>query len=278
MKLTITSIGSPVQVQDPFPTEGTCVIRAALGTSTSLHVTGGQLDRLMPQLLALESGTVGNVVGAAPLMTWSVDASDNDNRDRDGNAGAVPQLTVLSAASVSIGTPATGVVLHGLNLLAGQSVATQTIGGVVYTSVLPGSTANAISVTHVVSGLNTSLSVTAVGNAVTVNLATNGSGVATSTQTLIAAALAAYSGTEYLLTAAGGATVASAAPATYLGGGTGGGMSLMIGANTMHITAVAASSVTFNTIARTTGANGNLAQLRLLMGNQAALMTVPLIT
>jgi hypothetical protein len=279
MKLTINAIATHVEVADPMPSEGTCIIRANAGTSTSLKVTPSQLARMEGQLRALEARTLGNVVGASPIMTWSVDMSDSDTRDQFGDAGsAVPALTVLSAASVSVGTPATGVVLHGVNLLNKQAIATQTIGGVVYTAVSPGSTGNQVNITHVVAGLGTSLSVTAVGNAVTVNLATNGSGVATSTQTLIAAALAAYSGTKYLVTAAGGATVASAATATYLGGGAGAGMKLMVGKDTMNISAVTATAVTFDTIALTQGANGNLALLNLTNGAQSLSMTVPLVT
>ena len=50
-----------------------------------------------------------------------------------------------------------------------------------YTAVRPGVGGNSITITYVVAGANTPLSVSRSGNALTVNVATNGSSAATST-------------------------------------------------------------------------------------------------
>ena len=55
-----------------------------------------------------------------------------------------------------------------------------------------GTAGNSVTVTHVVSGANTPLSVSATGNAVTVNVATNGSSAATSTAAQVIAAVNAH--------------------------------------------------------------------------------------
>lgn len=95
-------------------------------------------------------------------------------------------------------------------------------GGVGYTADTAGAAGNNIRVTHVVAGLSTALSVAVSGNDITVNLATDAAGVATSTATAVANAVNAHAGASVLVNAAAtgtGAGLAAAAAFTNLAGG-----------------------------------------------------------
>ena len=111
-----------------------------------------------------------------------------------------------------------------MTLVLGEgSQASAVIQDITYTSKLGGTTANNITITYVVAGANTALSVAVVGTAITVNLATNGSSVATSTATLIKAAVDAAAPAAALVSAAitgTAATVQAAQATTALQGGT----------------------------------------------------------
>lgn len=95
----------------------------------------------------------------------------------------------------------------------------------VFTSVARGTTPNSIRVRYVVAGNDTPLSVSVSGNDITVNLATDGSGVATSTSAQVKAALEGSAPASALISVAhaagnSGAGVAVALAYTNLTGGT----------------------------------------------------------
>ena len=95
----------------------------------------------------------------------------------------------------------------------------------VWTANTGGTAGNAITIAYVVAGTNTPLTVSVAGNAITVNVATNGAGAATSTAAQVAAAVAATPAAGQKVTgtnAAGndGTGVVAAMGATALTGGT----------------------------------------------------------
>ena len=117
-----------------------------------------------------------------------------------------PTGVQLSAASLTIGT---------------------TNAAVMYaTPAWRGAPGNSTRVAHVTAGANTPLSVTVSGRDITVNLATNGSSVATSTAAQVAAAVNASTAVSNLDVVASlpgtGASTAVAAAMANLTGGTGG--------------------------------------------------------
>jgi hypothetical protein len=113
--------------------------------------------------------------------------------------------------------------------LEGEAYATVTINptgndnSVAYTAVEPGPDGNDITITYVVSGNSTPLSVAVVGTAITVNVATNGGGTATSTAAEVITAVNASATAAALVTAAASGTVTgvvAAVSATNLAGAT----------------------------------------------------------
>lgn len=90
---------------------------------------------------------------------------------------------------------------------------TQGAGGVLYTAVAPGTPGNSVTVAYVVAGLNTALSVGVVGTAITVNLATDGAGAATTTAAGVAAAVTGSAPAAALVTAAANGTTTTLAAA-----------------------------------------------------------------
>jgi hypothetical protein len=95
----------------------------------------------------------------------------------------------------------------------------------VWTARNRGTGGNAITVAYVVAGASTPLSIGVVGNAITVNVATNGSSVATSTAAQVKAAVEASAAANALVKLANAASndgtgVVAAQAATALSGGT----------------------------------------------------------
>lgn len=83
-----------------------------------------------------------------------------------------------------------------------QTAGTVSNADLLYTAQLPGSAGNNIRIKHVQAGISTSLSVSVSTNDITVNLATNGSGVATSTAAQVLAAVQASTPASALVTVA----------------------------------------------------------------------------
>lgn len=78
---------------------------------------------------------------------------------------------------------------------------TGTNNDLTYTAKAKAASGNAITITYVVAGASTPLTVSVTGNAITVNVATNGSSVATSTAAQVAAAVAGSTPAAALVTA-----------------------------------------------------------------------------
>lgn len=114
------------------------------------------------------------------------------------------------------------------------AAATLTTGSVgtnriVWTAKAIGSAGNAITIALVASGTNTPLSVEAAGQAITVRLATNDVGAATSTATQVVSAIGAHAGASALVTSASGDTgVVGALASTQLAGGRDSGDTLKV--------------------------------------------------
>lgn len=126
---------------------------------------------------------------------------DHQSELDDINTGI--KLYSMSQAFIPVAGD-TDVVFVGGNLLRNQTVAETPVvgsgaGSIKYYAVLPGSAPNAYTVEHVVAGTSTSLSVEVDGNAITVNLATDGDGVATSTAAQVIAAVAAEATAKYMV-------------------------------------------------------------------------------
>ena len=203
MLLTVTALNGSVAITDPNPIEGVLSIDLDAGKSFSGDVTTGQLQRIMPFLVELETRYVK---GVGPLMTWSL-AHDAgvDDRGEMSQLSSLPRLHQLVGGGLN---PAGVADAHfvGTKLLADQSFATLLIGApgagaVLYTATLPGAGSNVIRVWHKVHGLSTALSVSVTGNDITVNVHTDGGGVAISTGAEIATAIAASAAAAALVTA-----------------------------------------------------------------------------
>lgn len=138
-----------------------------------------------------------------------------------GGAGAAP----LSLADTAI--------IHGKNLLAGRAQASATVGSIVFTAILPGTSGNDISVVLAdPAGNNQALGAAFAANTLTISLATDGAGAITSTLNDIVAKVNGEGGHAYkvraaLAAGANGADVATAVASTALTGGSGQGVSLV---------------------------------------------------
>jgi hypothetical protein len=102
---------------------------------------------------------------------------------------------------------------------------------ILFASMVPGAGGNQITISFVVAGLNTPLSVTVNGFAIIVNVATNGAGAPTSTAAQVIAALTASASASNLVAVANapandGTGVVAALAATPLAGGVGGIVSI----------------------------------------------------
>ena len=203
--------------------------------------------------LLFQSPSAGGNNGLYRLTKEAIDARDT------------PDATVHASLLVS-----------GYNYVNG-------VGSIQYTGI---TSFTDVTITHVVAGASTPLTVAVVGHAITVNIATSAGSAATSTMAQIAAAVTAAPAAAALVTAVAGGTtttVAAALTATLLSGvlyqadlGTTGGNSITVrhvtaGANTaltvslstLAITvnlATNASSVATSTVAQVVAAiNGNTA-------------------
>lgn len=129
-----------------------------------------------------------------------------------------------AAAHVRVGD---AIIVNGAGMGTQASLSTNLAGAnndLTYTAVTPGTGGNSVTVTYAVAGNNTALSVGVVGSDITVNLATDGGGAATSTAALILAAVQASVAASALVSVAlkaanDGTGVAIALVKTNLAGG-----------------------------------------------------------
>lgn len=128
-----------------------------------------------------------------------------------------------SADKATLAAKQASVTLNSRDALA-ATLATGTPGTdrIAWRAKTPGTAGNAVTITLVVSGNDTPISVGVVGQAVTVHLATDSEGIATSTVDQVVAAITSHAGASALVTATSTDTgIVSAAAATPLAGGLG---------------------------------------------------------
>lgn len=165
---------------------------APIGTQalTAAFVSPG--DRYQVRVLTTAGGVIGVTGGTAPTIRVSIDDGRTYSRAQALPASGVFDLTTYAGGL----TPqATGVTLTFTDatslaqpVLGSLRVAGATVNGdVMYTKKVSA----AVTVTHVVAGASTAFSVGVVGNAITVNSATDGGGLATSTAADVVAGILA---------------------------------------------------------------------------------------
>jgi hypothetical protein len=193
---------------------------------------------------AANSGTVGNavtiryVVTQVPSTSLTVGVSGTAvTVNLATNAGGTSTSTAAQVIAAVAANGSAAALLTGANaggssgagvigVAVGPVGLTNTRTKVLYTAVTPGPGGNSITVAYVVSGTNTALSVGVSSTAVTVNVATNGSGNPTSTASQVVTAVqgsgaAAALVTPSIPTGGQGDGIVAAVPATPLYGGNG---------------------------------------------------------
>ena len=232
IRLVLTTVSEQVTVQDPNPSsatpESTSVINVAANTTKNVDMPWGQLERIRPQLDALE---------AMGLVTFSVestgDAAYADQADAAGNP--VIDYTAIGAISgVTQSVVLTGTNLLGEGSIASVSVAGDTVAGsVTVEAATPGNTGNLIDVVVTntgLGGLAVSVAVVLGRTVVTVNL---GGSVAETCATVAAIinnpASATYGVVFATVVGAGGTAITVGRALAHLTGGTGTGMAVTLG-------------------------------------------------
>ena len=146
-------------------------------------------------------------------------------------ASALPTIGAWDG-SVGNGAGTSGVILYGVNFLAGRAQASVTIGDLVISAVRPGTAGNDLNVVIVEGvGNNVDLSVVddEVNNLVTITLGTGGAGALDATKNTNALIVAEINAESVLLQAStdnGAGVVSAAVASTDLSGGTGRGLSV----------------------------------------------------
>jgi hypothetical protein len=142
---------------------------------------------------------------------------------RDGNVETSTVFKANTANTLIEKVTYAAPVKHQITITSNGIAASLVVNDLTYTALIAGTAGNSITITHVVAGANTPLSVSVTGTAITVNLATSAGSAATSTATQVAAAIAASAAASALVTVAitgTAATVQAAKSVTNLAGGT----------------------------------------------------------
>lgn len=235
-RLSINTVQSDVHIQDPFPAEGTLVIKVVPGTPTNTDISWGQLQRLRPQLTQLE---------IAGFITYTVGATTLDTRADESDLLGLPMVTSLDTdtKALAAGGVITGAKILGGRLLAGQTKASSSMasGALTFEAVLPGANGNALSVEIEDGAVEAVAGPTAGKITITLNTATSTYG---SIETTVNSdpTVSLY----VLATAVVPGTVAVAEVETPLAGGIGDGMSIVVGGQVGAFTAVADLECTYN--------------------------------
>ncbi len=168
-------------------------------------------------LLSLNVGKIagfvkGGLMTATSFVAGDVATPTLATADLDTPGAGDLTLTGTSLTSLAPNTSSVTLVHRARVTIAGADGN----GGVVYRAVTPGTGGNSITVTHVVAGNNTPLSIGVVGNAITVNLATGAGGAVTSTAAQVVSAITGSGPASALVaaTATGNGTGLSAAAAS----------------------------------------------------------------
>lgn len=278
MKLQLTNVGqAPIVVKDQ---QGYTDFALTVAPSTTEErvVSRDLLQRMTPQLQAMETPVLdveGNILVA---LRWAVLFSDDeDDRSLDEGLAGLPSLNELQLAGLSTGTPATGVVATGTGLLGNQVKATLRIANAAGTvrldleAVVPGAPGNDISC-EVITPASTLLS-SVVGNKITIRPAAGGSTIAN-----IVAEINSRAGVLLLVQATLGVagTLNEAVAEAHLAGGTGPGVSLSANGTALALTEVTDTQLTFNVPAGISAAS-RIVPLDYRNGPHVSRLSVPVI-
>jgi len=274
MKLQLTNVGlAPIVVKDQ---EGYTdfAVTVAPSVTEERNVTRDQLQRLVPHLTALETPALDDQGNVLVAMRWAVLGSTEDARGMEEGLAGLPSLNELQLAGYSTGTPAADVVATGTGLLGGQVAALASIAeGAVQldiAAVVPGAAGNAITVAITI---GSSLAVTVVANAISVELPAIGDSVAD-----IRDAINAHAAAKLLVQASEGAAgdLTAAVAATPLTGGTGPGVSLALNGTALAITALTDTQINFATPSGISAAS-RIIPLEFRNGPHVSRLSVPVI-
>lgn len=196
---------------------------APVGTLTYTAAFVSPADRYYARVRTINGGVLGVSGGTTPKIQVSLDDGLTYSRTLTLASSGVFELTTYAGGL----TPqATGMTLTFSPTTAAQEMygslrvaGATTPGDVVYTKKVSA----AVTVTHVVAGTSTAFSVGVVGNAITVNSATDGGGLATSTANDVVAGILASTAASALVSVeavgAGTGLMAAAASAGFANSG-----------------------------------------------------------
>ncbi len=277
IKLSITTKDTSITAQDPRPVtqanEEQAVISVEPSSTKSVIMQWGQLERIANQLQDMaEMG----------LCTFAIESTGGAGFVEQADAPDNPSIDLVTGAVLAAG--ATGILVTGNNLLAGQELAELVINGdaatgtVTVTSLVVGYAGNDIDVEVIdtgSAGLAVSSAVVAGRTVITVNL---GASATEDCSTVAAAITAAMVGTVKAV--AGGtttdliATVRALAPLT---GGVGTGLSVTLAGAACTITDIDLSGAPIEVITIDTPAIGtvaDVAKLKVLSDAKESLASV----
>ncbi len=262
LTVTVTEPGS-VSVQDPNPLEGKVTKTVNYGTPETLYVSWNQLQRMRPQLQALET---------AGKISYAVETSGEDARSEEALLIGLPFIDIVDTATTPIAANASvsGSILTGVGLMGNQTIATNTVGNttdangyITIDALVPGSDGNNITI---VLEANTSESVAVTGNDVVVQVF-----IGTSTYSTIEATLNGDADFAKLAVATRGGTGATQAIAEALKnleGGEGAGALITVAGVSGEFTAYSDTSVAYDVDLTGVGTAGDTAVVALRSGNQ----------
>ena len=253
MILTINALKS-VTLSDPNPIEGVWSTSMDAGTTKAKSITSGQLERLAPSLTAMETGLA---------ITWSV-AADPALDPRAENSGDEEPVVINGLSAAIIAAAGGPLVIYGSGLLTGFTSATLKTGAtnyITYQSQL-GAGGNVVSIKHLAGHDATTLGVSVLGNAITVQLAAAGSTLAQ-----VAAAVNAYPAAAALVIATvTGSAAAAAMAASYLTGGRGSTVAVRVGGLACAVTKLTATEIDVTVPGLSPLSDGNTAVVLVVSG------------
>jgi len=275
IRLVISTNDEQITVQDPnqssATSESTSVINVDANTTKNVDMTWGQLERIRPQLDALE---------ASGLCTFTVDSTGGSAYAEQADNAGNPVIDSLD--DVSIAGAGDTIAITGSNLLGGGAFATASVegdtvaGSVLVQAVTPGNDGNLIDIVVVDTGgggLAVAVAVVSGRTVITVDLG----GSVAETCTTVAAAIDALASVEAAVVGVGGTGITAAQTLEALTGGSGAGMSLTIAGSPCTITDVDDSADPIIVVSATTPviAVGIAANLQLRSNGKVSNITVP---
>jgi hypothetical protein len=277
-KLSITNIGQATVVIKDLQGYSQFVAEVETGNTLTQDVTQDVLERITPELQALETPLVDSTSGITLVgITWVILTSDTiDDRAMGEGLEGLPSLNELQLAAYSPSLGATNAVTTGTGFLGNQVAATGSISNAANTAkidlaaVKPGTPGNLITVAIATpAGGSTVVSVSS--NAITVTPVTGGDTAAN-----IASAINAHASAKLLVQATVGTagSFTAAVAAQKLSKGIGPGVSLTLNGTACLLTEVTDTQLTFD-IPTGISATGRIAPLEYREGPHVTRVSVP---